>query len=73
MKICQLCNLDFTLYHFLLPLMSGMGGAGHEVVGVCCDGEFTKNVRDQGFRVESILIDQSFNIAKHAGTNGDSD
>ena len=27
MKICQLCAVDFTLYHFLLPLMEGMRAA----------------------------------------------
>ncbi len=68
MKICQLCNLDFTLYHFLLPLMHGMGKAGHEVIGVCPDGEFTGKVREQGFRVETIPIERSFNIFKHAGS-----
>lgn len=66
MKICQLCNLDFTLYHFLLPLMRGMGKAGHEVVGVCSDGEFADKVRGEGFRVETVPIDRSFNIFRHA-------
>ncbi len=68
MKICQLCNLDSTLYHFLLPLMRGMGEAGHEVVGVCRDGEFADKVRGQGFRVESVPIERSFNIFRHAGS-----
>ena len=34
MKICQLCAVDFTLYHFILPLMRAEQEAGHEVVGV---------------------------------------
>lgn len=66
MKICQLCNLDFTLYHFLLPLMRGMRNAGHEVVGVCTEGEFAEKVRREGFRVETVTIDRSFNIIRHA-------
>ena len=68
MKICQLCNLDFTLYHFLLPLMRGMRKAGHEVVGVCTEGEFADMVRREGFRVETVTIERSFNIIRHAGS-----
>ena len=64
-KICQLCNLDFTLYHFLLPLMRGMRDEGHEVVGVCSEGPFAEKVRDDGFRVETIAIDRSFNVFRH--------
>ena len=68
MKICQLCNLDFTLYHFLLPLMRAMGEKGHEVVGVCPDGEYADKVRAEGFRVETVPIHRSFNIFSHAGS-----
>ena len=38
MKICQLCAVDFTFYHFLLPLAEAEIAAGHEVVAVCADG-----------------------------------
>ncbi len=68
MKICQLCNLDFTLYHFLLPLMREMKEAGHEVVGVCSEGDFADKVGEEGFRVETVLIERSLNIFKHAGS-----
>ncbi|MEM8743249.1 MAG: glycosyltransferase family 4 protein [Pseudomonadota bacterium] len=71
MKICQLCNLDFTLYHFLMPLLRGMRDAGHEVVGVCSDGPFADKARDEGFRVEAITIDRSFNILKHLRAAGE--
>lgn len=54
MKICQLCAVDFTLYHFLVPLMAGLREAGHEVVGVCADGELVDKVRGDGFRVETV-------------------
>jgi glycosyltransferase involved in cell wall biosynthesis len=53
-KICQLCAVDFTLYHFLVPLMAGLRDAGHEVVGVCADGDLVDKVRAQGFRVETV-------------------
>jgi glycosyltransferase involved in cell wall biosynthesis len=68
MKICQLCNLDFTLYHFLLPLMKEMKAAGHEVVGVCSEGDFADKVGEEGFRVESVMIERSLNIVKHSGS-----
>ncbi len=61
MKICQLCTVDFTLYHFLLPLLKEMRAAGHEVVGVCADGALVQQVRDAGFRVETPPLARSFN------------
>ena len=61
MKICQLCTVDFTLYHFLLPLMKAMRDAGHDVVGVCSDGVLVGQVRDSGIRVETIPLARSFN------------
>ena len=64
-KICQLCNLDFTLYHFLMPLLRGMRDAGHDVVAFCSEGPFADKARDEGFRVEPITIDRSFNVLKH--------
>lgn len=68
LKIAQVCAVDFTLAHFLLPLMRGMRDAGHEVVGICADGPLLKTVRDDGFRVETIEISRSFNILSHAGS-----
>ncbi len=65
MKICQLCAVDFTMVHFLLPLMEGLRGAGHDVVGVCGDGPYLGAVREAGFRVEVIAIARSYNLASH--------
>jgi glycosyltransferase involved in cell wall biosynthesis len=68
MKIAQLCAVDFTLYHFLLPLMRGMRDAGHEVVGIASDGPFMAKIRAEGFRVEPIYIERSFNLLRHSGS-----
>ena len=68
MKICQLCAVDFTLYHFLTRLMIGLEEAGHEVVGVCSDGPFAAKARALGLRVEPVEIARSFDLSKHAGT-----
>ena len=59
MKIAQLCAVDFTLYHFLLPLMEGLRDQGHDVVGICGDGALLPGVRDRGFRVETIPFARS--------------
>lgn len=66
MKICQLCAVDFTLYHFILPLMRAQRAAGHEVVGVCADGPWLAKVRAAGFRVEPVPFERSLNLARHA-------
>lgn len=68
MKIAQVCAVDFTMYHFLLPLMRGMREAGHEVVGICSDGPFVKEITDDGFRVLPLRIDRSYNLIRHTGS-----
>ncbi len=65
MKICQLCAVDFTLYHFLLPLMRAEQAAGHEVVGVCSDGPWLHKVREQGFRTVPVSIARNLNPLCH--------
>jgi len=54
MKIIELTNVDFSLRHFLLPLMRGIRARGHEVVGVCADGPLLDVVRAEGFRVVGL-------------------
>lgn len=66
MKICQLCTVDFSLYHFLLPLMVEMRNAGHDVVGICADGPLLDPVRAAGFRVETAPLARSFNLLRAA-------
>lgn len=51
MKIVQLTNVDFSLRHFLLPLMRGAAARGHEVIGVCADGPLLADVRAEDLRV----------------------
>ncbi|MDA0702481.1 MAG: glycosyltransferase family 4 protein [Proteobacteria bacterium] len=68
MKICQLCAVDFTMRHFLPPLMEGMRAAGHEVVGLCSDGPLLGPVREAGFRIETVEIARSYNLRRHIGT-----
>jgi glycosyltransferase involved in cell wall biosynthesis len=65
MKICQLCAVDFTLYHFLLPLMRALRAAGHEVVGVCAPGPLADRVREDGFRVEQVGFARNLDPRAH--------
>ncbi|WP_316977618.1 glycosyltransferase family 4 protein [Shumkonia mesophila] len=71
MKICQLCSVDFTLYHFLLPLMRAMREAGHEVVGVCGEGPFAERVRAAGFRVEAVGFRRNYDVLHHVRVYGE--
>lgn len=61
MKILQLCAVDFTLYHFLLPLMRGLRNAGHEVTGACAHGALVPKIEAEGFRVLDLPIRRSAN------------
>ncbi len=59
MKIIEVTNVDFSLRHFLLPLMRGARARGHTVVGVCADGALLDAVRAEGFRVETPPLARS--------------
>ena len=54
MKIIEITNVDFSLRHFLLPLMRAIRARGHEVVGGCAEGPLLDDVRAEGFRVIAI-------------------
>jgi glycosyltransferase involved in cell wall biosynthesis len=61
MKIIQVTNVDFSLRHFLLPLMRGLRERGHDVIGACADGPLLDVPRAEGFRVEHVPMARSFN------------
>jgi glycosyltransferase involved in cell wall biosynthesis len=61
MKVCQLCAIDFTLKHFLLPLVDGMREKGWEVVAACSEGPYINDLRARGYRIETISVDRSMN------------
>jgi glycosyltransferase involved in cell wall biosynthesis len=60
-KIAQLTNVDFSLTHFLLPLMRALRERGHEVVGICADGPKLAPAREEGFRIEHVPFARSAN------------
>ncbi len=59
MKILEITNVDFSLRHFLLPLMRGLRARGHEVVGVCAEGPLNEVVRAEDFRVVALPMARS--------------
>jgi glycosyltransferase involved in cell wall biosynthesis len=61
MKVCQLCAVDFTLKHFLLPLIDGMQSRSWAVTAVCTDGPYVHALREQGYRIETLTICRSMN------------
>lgn len=66
LRVCQLCAVDFTLKHFLLPLIDGMQNHGWEVTAVCSDGPEIPGLRARGYAVHTIPISRSLNVFRHA-------
>ncbi len=52
-------NVDFSLRHFLMPLMQAGAGRGHEMVGVSADGALLDEVRATGLRVIAVPLARS--------------
>lgn len=66
-KIIQVCAVDFTVRHFLLPLMRAQRDQGFDVSAACRRGEFTPEIEAEGFRVHPFEIERSrspINLAK---------
>src|ERR1700722_17255222 len=65
MKIIEITNVDFSLRHFLLPLMRAIRARGHEVVGACAEGPLLDDVRAEGFRVIPIPFVRRLSLRAH--------
>ncbi|WP_428395272.1 glycosyltransferase family 4 protein [Lichenicoccus sp.] len=66
MKILEVTNVDFSLAHFLLPLMRELRARGHEVVGVCADGPLLMQPRAEGFRIVPLPLARSLSLLAQA-------
>ena len=62
-KILEVANVDFSLRHFLLPLMRGLRARGHEVVGVAAEGPLLDVARAEGFRIVALPLARSLSPA----------
>jgi len=58
-KIIEVTNVDFSLRHFLLPVMRGLRARGHEVIGVSADGTLLNVARAEGFRIVPVPMARS--------------
>lgn len=65
MKILELANVDFSLRHFLLPVMRGARARGHEVVGIAAEGPLLDVARAEGFRIIPVPLQRSLNPRAH--------
>ena len=61
MKVIEVTNVDFSLRHFLLPLMRAGAARGHEMIGVSADGPLLDDVRAAGLRVVPLPMARSLN------------
>ena len=69
LKVCQLCAVDFTLKHLLLPLVDGMQDRGWNITSVCSDGKYATELRQRGYRHLPISISRNiFDISSHVYT-----
>ena len=65
MKILEITNVDFSLRHFLLPLMRGARDRGHEVIGICAEGPLLDDIRAEGFCIVSIPFERNLSPMAH--------
>lgn len=62
MKIIEVTNVDFSMRHFLLPLMRGIRARGHEVVGVSAEGSLLADLRAEAFRIEPLPFARTLSL-----------
>lgn len=55
----QVCAVDFTAYHFLLPLMRACRDDGWVVELACANGKWLPHIESEGFRSRPIPISRS--------------
>jgi glycosyltransferase involved in cell wall biosynthesis len=65
LKVIEVTNVDFSLRHFLLPLMRAARLRGHEVIGACAEGPLLDAARAEGFRVIGLPLERRASPAAH--------
>jgi glycosyltransferase involved in cell wall biosynthesis len=66
LKVVEITNVDFSLRHFVLPLMRAIRAHGHEVVGICAEGRLLEEVRAEGFRIVPVPFARRLSPLAHA-------
>ena len=62
MKVCQLCAVDFTVEHFLTPLIHRMENENWKVHCVCSYGNYSEKLKKDGHHMININIPRSLNV-----------
>lgn len=66
LKVCQLCAVDFTLQHLLLPLIDGMRERGWSLISVCSEGKYFRSMRQRGYHLKEVSISRNlFSLRSH--------
>jgi len=65
LKIIEITNVDFSLRHFLLPLMREARARGHETIGACAEGPLLAPIRDEGFRIVPLPFERALSPGAH--------
>lgn len=65
MKIVQVSAIDSTMNGLLRELNTGILNDGHELICVCSDGPYVKQLRQDGFDVRTIQIDRQISPLKN--------
>lgn len=58
--------MDFSLHHFLLPLMRAARARGHQVLAACAPGPMLAPARAEGFRIIEIPLSRGLSPRAHA-------
>ena len=65
MKIIEVTNVDFSLRHFVLPLMRAARDRGHEMIGVSAAGPLLDDARAEGFRIVTLPFQRNLSPTAH--------
>ena len=61
MKVCHICAVDFTLNHFLLPLINRMKNEGWDVYAICSRGSNSEDLINKGYNLINVDIPRNLN------------
>lgn len=65
-KILQVCAVDFTAKHFLLPLMRAQVKWGFDVELACRPGDVSAEIIQEGFNLRPVGFSRGLNPVAHA-------
>ncbi len=65
MKVLFVINVDFSLRHFLLPLMRAARARGHQVLAACAAGDMLGPIRAEGFLVAELPLARGLSPVAH--------